>query len=168
MKISTGARLLGAGQIVFTAIYFGYLLYVGFSWGFTPRLMQLFITDSIFLFFLISSAGLFMLKPWGWWVTAILWGKLLLSRVIGTGTEWFMISSGLLAEQLDLLTAAADLGIIILLSGVLLLIFTRAFRQTFRIHETRGRLLIMTGMGVIVLYAVFFTVTLAVVLAAGL
>jgi hypothetical protein len=142
-------------------------MFVGLSWGFTPRMVQLFVTDSIFLFFILSAVGLLLIKTWGWWVTVILYGKLLLSKFIGTGTEWFLISTGLIAEPLDWGRATADLGILLLYAGVIILLFTHCFRKLFGLTERRGRLMIMTAMGVIVLYAVYFTVTLALVLAMG-
>ncbi|RNA69246.1 hypothetical protein [Alteribacter keqinensis] len=156
MRSVLPVRLLAIGQVLFTIAYFSYMLYISFSWGFTPRMVQILVTDSIYLILIISAAGLLFLKTWGWWVTVILYGKLLMSKLIGTGTEWFLLLSGTIAEKWRWDIFFADLFIILLYTVILACFFLRRIRRIFNVHEAGKKMAFLVTIGIILLYSIYF------------
>ncbi|WP_026689591.1 hypothetical protein [Alteribacter aurantiacus] len=166
MRSAFFARLLAIGQALFTVGYFSYMFYIAFSWGFTPRIIQILVTDSIYLFFLISSVGLFLFKSWGWWVTVILYGKLLLSKVIGAGSEWFLLLTGTIAERWQWGMFFADFFIMLLYVLVLVVLFTKQ-REKFKIEDRGVRLAVLVCVGVVLLYSLYFIAALWLIIQLG-
>ncbi|WP_096434964.1 hypothetical protein [Alteribacter populi] len=167
MKSPLIIKVIAILQAVFVVCYFSYMLYIAVAWGFNPRIVQLLVTDSIYVFLLVSSVGIWFYKPWGWWVTIILYGKLLLSKVIGSGSEWFLIFTGTIAEPWRWEMFAADFFIVILFLLLLGYFFRRTVRSEFCIKETTRRVVVIASMGVILLYALYFVIALWLIIQMG-
>ncbi|SDY90401.1 hypothetical protein SAMN05421736_104142 [Evansella caseinilytica] len=156
-------KLLAIFQIVFVICYFVYFLYIGLQWGFGERMKLLLFSDSVYIFLFVSTIGLLTFRRWGWWLSIILYAKLLLARAVTVIATFVNIRFGFIAETLHIYLFLSDL-LLILLFAVIIVFFTRpATKKLYGISLSGVRLFFLAGTSAVIVYFIYFIVMLLMV-----
>ncbi|MDG5787497.1 hypothetical protein QA612_08315 [Evansella sp. AB-P1] len=153
-------KLIAIGQILFVLGLFSYYVYIGLQWGFEERLILLMVSDGIFILFIFSSISILLWKKWGWWLTVIIYCKLILAKIITVISEIAMVLLGVIIESIRINVILFDLFVILLYSVIVFIFLRPTIRQRFTIQMTGSRLSFFIIVSTLILYFVHFIILL--------
>ncbi|MBB5173662.1 hypothetical protein [Texcoconibacillus texcoconensis] len=155
LKMIKGFSIL---QFLIIIVYFLYLFYIGVFWGWNEPLVLNVISDSIFLFLIPASYGLWNRKVWGWWMTVVIYVQLIFAKGMTFLSIWFMNAFGLNPEPFGAESILIDIIEMFVYIGIVVMFFLHSIRKQFP-HKKRFSTLLGRTIAIsIFLYIVYFAV----------
>lgn len=153
-------KVFAISKLLFVIGYFSYLLYVAFAWGFGERITLVFIADSVYLLLIVSGVGMLLKQKWSWWMTMIIFIKLFIAKLLSMVAEVVNILTGMVAETITVELFLGDFLILILFIAIITFLSLPMIRDMFEIKERGSKIALVTGIGAIILYIIYFTIML--------
>ncbi|WP_307326131.1 hypothetical protein [Evansella vedderi] len=156
-------NLLAVFQLVFVTAFLIYYLYIGIQWGFGERLILLMASDGIYLLLILSSIGLFMGKNWSWWLTIIVYTKLLIAKAVTLIAETSMIFSGIIVEDFQIESFILEVFILFMYSIVIFFLSLPMVRSFFSIQWKGKKLVFLVNVSALIVYMLYFIVVVFII-----